>query len=238
MIGQQRVLALIPARGGSKRLPGKNIKSLAGKPLIAWSIECAHRQPEIDDVVVSTDTPEIAEVARRFGVEVPWLRPAELASDTASSLDVVKHALATQAALGRHYDYLVLLQPTTPFRDPAMLSTALALCQQAKGAPVLAFGAVQTHPGWCFKQTSEGRLVRYVDLDPGITRSQDLPPAYALSGSFYVIGVARFLAEPTFMTTDMQGVFSTDRRYDCDIDDETDWLVAEALASRESASIA
>lgn len=237
MIGPQRVLALITARGGSKRLPGKNIKPLAGKPLIAWSIEFAQHQPEIDELVVSTDAPEIAAVARRLGVEVPWLRPAELASDTASSVDVVKHALAAQAARGRHYDYLVLLQPTTPFRDPAMLSEALTRCQQAEGAPVLAFGAAQTHPGWCFRHDHAGRLVRYVDLDPGITRSQDLPPAYTVSGSFYVIGVARFLASPGFIAPDMQGVFSADRRYDCDIDDEMDWLVAEALARRESDAV-
>jgi len=224
-----RVLALIPARGGSKRLPGKNIKPLGGKPLIAWSIEFALGQAEIDDVVVSTDTREIAKVARQFGADVPWMRPTELASDTATSVEVVQHALSAQAALGHQYDYLVLLQPTTPLRDPAMFREALTRCHQAAGAPVLAFADAHPHPGWCFRYDHAGRLVRYVDLDPGITRSQDLPPAFAISGSLYVIGVARFLAEPGFTGADMQGVFSTNRRYDIDIDDEIDWLVAEAL---------
>lgn len=229
MIGNQKVIALITARGGSKRLPGKNIKPLAGKPLIGFTIEFARSQPEIDRIVVSTDSPEIAEVARNFGADVPWLRPAELSGDTTSSADVVKHALAELARSEDMFDYLVLLQPTTPFRDPAMLTEALNLCRRAGGAPVIAFGAAKSHPCWCFRQTADGRLVRYVEPDLAVTRSQDLPAAFEVSGSLYVIGVERFLKDESFIAPDLQGVFSNHRRYDCDIDDEIDWLVAEAM---------
>lgn len=232
MISGQRVLALIPARGGSKRLPGKNIKCLAGKPLIAWSIDFARAQDEIDDVIVSTDSQDIAEVARKFGADVPWLRPASLASDTASSVDVVKHALNELQNAGRQFEYLVLMQPTTPFRDPAMLQEALIKCHASGGAPVVAFCNAKTHPSWCFWRTAGGEMVRSGDRGADVTRSQDLPPAYQISGSLYVVGVERFLQEETFFSHDMQAVISTKRVYDCDIDDEIDWHLAEALGRR------
>lgn len=230
MINNQRVLALIPARGGSKRLPGKNIKPLAGKPLIAWSIEFAQQQPEIDDIVVSTDAAEIAEVARRFGVNVPWLRPTELGSDSANSIDVIKDALVAQANNGFHYEYLVLLQPTSPFRNPDMLKEALIRCHNAHGAPVVAFGKAKTHPCWCFKQDCDGHLSRYAELDPTITRSQDLPLALEITGNLYVIGTQRILDGGGFFDADMQAVISNERTYDIDIDDELDWVQAESIA--------
>lgn len=224
-----KTLALIPARGGSKRLPGKNIKVLNGKPLIAWSIEFAQLHSGVDHIVVSTDDPKIAEVASNCGVDVPWMRPITLASDTSSSVDVARHALETEAEAGRNYDYLVLLQPTTPFRDPAMLDEALVRCRQGGGIPVIAICPAKTHPYWCFKQGVDG-LTRYVGQEINISRSQDLPAAYEVSGGIYVIGVPYFLEHMAFITSDMQAVISSHRQYDCDIDDDIDWLVAESVA--------
>lgn len=224
-----KTLALIPARGGSKRLPGKNIKILNGKPLIAWSIEFAQQHSGVNHIVVSTDDPKIAEVASNCGVDVPWMRPAALASDTASSVDVARHALEAEAEAGRDHDYLVLLQPTTPFRDPAMLDEALVRCRQGGGRPVIAICPAKTHPYWCFREEGAG-LIPYHNNDANISRSQDLPTVYEVSGGLYVIGVPYFLEHMAFITSDMQAVISSGRQYDCDIDDEIDWLVAESVA--------
>lgn len=231
MSAAARVLALIPARAGSKRLPGKNIKPLHGKPLLAWTVEFACGVAELDDVLVSTDAESIAAVARQYGAQVPWLRPAELASDTASSVAVIQHALAAQAAAGKHYQYLVLLQPTTPFRDEAMLREALRRCQAADGAPVWAFAAAKSHPQWCYKRQDDGHFHSYITASQEVSRSQDLPAAYQASGSFYVIGVQRFLSSANLGGEDLQGVLSNDPVYDSDIDDIYDWMRAEAIAA-------
>ena len=118
MINGKTVIAIIPARGGSKGLPGKNIKPLCGKPLIAWSIEAGLASQYIDEVMVSTDSEEIANIAREFGASVPFLRPVELASDTATTLDAVKHVIEYyENECNRYFDYIVLLEPTSPLRE-------------------------------------------------------------------------------------------------------------------------
>lgn len=139
-----RVLALIPARGGSKRLPRKNVLPLAGRPLIAWTIQAALEVGGIDDVVVSTDDPEIAEVSRAAGALVPFRRPPALASDEATTLDVVWHALAE---LGDRHDWLVLLQPTSPLRTAADIAGALDLARR-RNAPVTSIACPGKPLGW------------------------------------------------------------------------------------------
>ena len=128
MINNKRVVAIIPARGGSKRLPRKNVLPLAGKPLIVWSIEAALASVYIDKTIVSTDDAEIAEISRIAGASVPFMRPPELASDTATSADVVMHALDYLDSQNDHYYYSVLLQPTSPLRTNTDIDAALELC--------------------------------------------------------------------------------------------------------------
>ena len=128
MIGDKSVLALIPARGGSKGVPGKNIRPAGGKPLIAWTIEAAKCSRYIDRLILSTDDPAIVAVAKQFGCDVPFMRPAELATDQADSMVVVRHALQ---AIGERYDYLVLLQPTSPLRIAADIDAAVERCLQS-----------------------------------------------------------------------------------------------------------
>jgi CMP-N-acetylneuraminic acid synthetase len=226
-------LALILARGGSKRLPGKNVKLLGNFPLIAWSINFAKGHPGIDNIVVSTDDSEIAQVSREYGVDVPWLRPAEFASDTATSVDTILHALKTEAMAGREYDQLVLLQPTSPFRDPAMLTEALEVSRANEGCPVVAVGAAKSHPLWCYKVTAEGTAVPYVSNNEGaVSRSQDLPLAYEITGNLYVVGVKSFLENPEFLNARSRVVVSTNKILDCDIDDELDWELATSIAKK------
>lgn len=226
-------LALILARGGSKRLPGKNVKLLGGLPLIAWSINFAKDHPAIDRIVVSTDDPEIARIARENGVDVPWLRPPELASDTATSVDAVLHALEAESVAGREYEQIVLLQPTSPFRDPSMLTDALKISKSNDGCAVIAVGSAKTHPLWCLKLTERGEAVPYVSQSEKTPdRSQDLPLAYEVTGNLFVIGVRRFIENRTFLDQRTRVVMSTDRRLDCDIDDELDWEVAASVAKK------
>ena len=130
MIGQQRLLAIIPARGGSKRLPGKNIMDLAGKPLIAWTIEAALNSKYIDRVVVSTDDQEISNVSIKYGVEVPFLRPKSLATDDASSIDTIINVLGEIKIIDQHYEYIVLLQPTSPLRTEIDIDKAIELLEK------------------------------------------------------------------------------------------------------------
>ncbi|MBT8568325.1 acylneuraminate cytidylyltransferase family protein [Polynucleobacter paneuropaeus] len=238
MINGKRILAIIPARGGSKRLPSKNIKLLGDRPLIAWTIEFALKQKEIDEVLVSTDSKEIAGVALEFGAQVPWLRPSVYSSDVATSSTVVRHALEELMKLNKYFDYLVLLQPTTPFRESKIFREAILLCESSNGAPVVGFCAAKTHPYWVFKKCGDKAGIEpYFQGATNLTRSQDLPAAYEVSGSIYVMGVSQFLAENTFITKDMKAVFSNDRHYDCDIDDEIDWLFAEALLNKMQHSV-
>ena len=124
-IGKKRVLALIPARGGSKGLPRKNVRNICGKPLIAWSVEAAKKCRYTDAVVVSTDDREIADAAQSAGAAVPFMRPAELATDAASSMDVILHAISYFEKKGESFDVLVLLQPTSPLRDSGHVEEAL-----------------------------------------------------------------------------------------------------------------
>ena len=225
------MLALVLARGGSKRLPRKNIRLLGGKPLIAWSIECARALPGVDEVLVSTDDAEIADVARSCGAVVPWLRPADLASDTASSADAIAHAIERCREDGRTFDILLLLPPTSPFRDLQVLTYALALCIEADGAPVVGFAKASSHPGWCFTLDDLGYPIPVMDAKGVTQRSQDLPAVYEVSGNFYVIGTAEFARDPSFFTPSTRAVVTEDRRLNVDIDDAFDWLVAQAVAT-------
>jgi CMP-N,N'-diacetyllegionaminic acid synthase len=182
-----RLLAIIPARGGSKGLPGKNIRRLAGLPLIAHSIRLARLCPEIDRAIVSTDSPEIAEVARAHGGDVPFLRPPELARDDTAMWPVVRHALhAIEDAEGRTYDAVVLLDPTTPSRLPEEVAGAWRLLQERGDADgVIGVSRPEFNPLWNCWMVRDGWM-RPVFEDSGrYTRRQDVPTVYRINASLY-----------------------------------------------------
>lgn len=185
MIGERRVLGLITARGGSKGLPGKNILPAAGKPLIAWTIDAARASRAIDRLVLSTDDVAIANVARAHGCDVPFMRPPELATDTASSMDVVMHAL--DAIPG--FDIVVLLQPTSPLRTAADIDDACNAFSTSGAPACVTVSLVEQSPYWMY-QLGEGQTLQPILVAPvGISRRQDLPPIYALNGAVYVADV-------------------------------------------------
>lgn len=227
-----KTLAIIPARGGSKRLPGKNIKPLLGTPLIAWSIRFARRVAQFDHLVVSTDDPAIAAVCRAEGVEVPSLRPARLASDTASTLDVVLDVLDRETAAGRDYDTVALLQPTSPMRELSRWSEAFALLDKPAVSAVVGVAPARTHPYHSFRMDAAGHLDPFGDAAGLKLRGQDLPAAVQVIGNLYLIGQATLRQEKSFFPADSCGVLCDKPFENVDIDDELDWLIAETIAAK------
>ena len=217
------ILALIPARGGSKGIPRKNIRSMAGKPLIAWTIEAALGATGLARVVVSTDDPEIAEVARAAGAEVPFLRPAELARDETSGLDPVLHAIDLLPG----HSSVLLLQPTSPLRTSADIDGCLALATTSASPSVVSVSEPATHPYWTYRMTGDRHLQSVFEADKGVRR-QDLPPVYALNGAMYFAGVEWLRRGRQFVGPETLGFVMPPER-SIDIDTMLDWSLAELL---------
>lgn len=177
-----RVLALITARGGSKGLPRKNILPAAGRPLIAWTIDAALKSSVIDRVVLSSDDDEIINTAIEYGCDVPFRRPPELATDQASSIEVVDHAL--KALPG--YDYLILLQPTSPFRTSTDIDAAFRLMQERGASSCVSVCEVEQSPYWMYTLDERGHLINMLPSLEGVNRRQDLPSVYMLNGAIYI----------------------------------------------------
>lgn len=188
MSSRPRVLAIIPARGGSKGLPGKNIRQLAGMPLIGHTIRFAQMCPQIDRCIVSTDSNEVAEVVRRLGGDVPFMRPAELAQDDTPMWPVLRHALSRmEESDGQPYDLVLQLDPTSPAREFSDVSGALErleACPEADGV----IGVSQPHfnPQWVCVVDKDGWMTDLMDQGDGFGRRQDVPPVYRINGSLYV----------------------------------------------------
>ncbi len=225
-----KTLALIPARAGSKRVPGKNVRSFLGKPLVQWSIEFALSYPGFHRVLVSTDDTAVATVAEVAGAAVPWLRPVELASDTASTLDVALHALDACAADGERYDWLALLQPTSPLRRRQRWDEAFARLSMG-GSGAVGVSAVEQHPYWTYLLSDDGRMNACFPGKTGL-RSQDLPTAAAVNGALYLVSVEALREQRRFVPAGAFGVLFDDALECIDIDTEADWVAAETLAAR------
>jgi CMP-N,N'-diacetyllegionaminic acid synthase len=183
-----RVLGVIPARGGSKTLPGKNIRPLLGLPLIGHSLRCAAMCPDLTRTIVSTDSEQIADVARSLGGDVPFARPAELAGDETPMLPVLKHALATiEEAEGRPYDALLLLDPTSPGRTPDDVKRAVEILSQSPDADgVVACSRPTFNPFWVGVIDRDGYAEKAFDTTTHFTRRQDVPSFYRINGSLYL----------------------------------------------------
>lgn len=229
MINGKPVLAVIPARGGSKGIPRKNIKLLGGKPLITWAIECALAVPQIDRVIVSTDDEEIAQVARNAGADIPFLRPAELARDDTQGIMVELHAIDQLP----RYDYIVRLQPTSPFRSVGDVQTALSLSEQHDGDPVVSLTETDKPPEWIFRMTADKLLKPVVDTPISSTNRQALQPAYVLNGAVYVGSAVYLKTHKSFLTSDSRG-FSMPARRSFDLDTLEDWEIAETMVVKNS----
>lgn len=221
------LLALIPARGGSKGILRKNIRPFCGKPLLQWSIDVALAAACVDQVVVSTDDSEIADLAKAGGAEVPFLRPAELATDKSPGIAPVLHALEH---LPRVSDVL-LLQPTSPLRTSADIEAIVALRQQAGCESAVSLTPSAKHPAWMYKLSQEQWLEPLLELDE-IDCRQLLPPAYVLNGALYLASREFLRREQVFIAAGTIGYLMPPER-SMDIDTQLDWNLAEFLMKQQ-----
>ena len=224
-----KILALITARSGSKRLPGKNIRLLAGKELIVWSIDQVKNIPEICDILISTDDPVIADLCKDAGAYVPWLRPAELATDTATSVDVALHALDWYEAEKGVVDGILLLQPTSPFRTKATIDRGIELFCKHACKPVLGVSPTHAHPMWILK-IEDNYLVPFMSQHGLETRSQDLCPAYVVNGCFYLISPKELRETRSFLGNKAVPLVIESPQESIDIDTDWDFKMAEFIA--------
>lgn len=222
MIGGRLVLGLIPARGGSKGVPRKNLRPLAGRPLIAWTIEAAQRSATIDRLVLSSDDAEIIGVATALGAEAPFVRPAELATDEADAMSVVRHALAQ---LPEPYDYLVLLQPTSPLRQAGDIDRTIEVCAR-HGAPCVSVCEPDKSPYWMFECGADGRLAPLLQTLP--KRRQDAPAVAVLNGAVYAAETNQLRAGHDFLGPQTV-YYMMPKERSIDIDRELDFAIAELL---------
>lgn len=213
-----KVLALITARGGSKGLPRKNVLLAGGKPLIAWTVQAALESQFIDRVVLSSDDDEIMVAAEAAGCEVPFRRPSHLATDKASSMDVVKHAL--QELPG--YDYLVLLQPTSPLRTCEDIDAAFQLMLSKNSPACVSVSEVDQSPYWMYQLTNENKLVNILEPLGNFNRRQDLPTIYTLNGAIYIAKVEWLLKIEKFVNTETIA-YQMPKNRALDIDDINDF---------------
>lgn len=224
MFGKQKILALIPARGGSKGIKDKNIISLAGKPLIAYSIEAAKKSKYIDSIVVTTDSEKIAEVAKRYGARVPFLRPAELAADTSKTIDAVLHAIKTLKSMGENYDTLVLLQPTQPLRTTDDIGKAIELYYESGENGLVSISSVDDSPLLIRSIDEDGKLINLLSQN-STCRRQDMPNYYKVNGCIYINKIDEINENTSF--NDNKVPFIMDKEHSIDIDELSDLWMAE-----------
>lgn len=190
-----KVLALITARGGSKGLPRKNVLLAGGKPLVAWTVDAAISAECVERVVLSSDDHEIMDAARSAGCDVPFCRPAHLASDVATSIDVVLHALDQLPG----YQYVLLLQPTSPLRTAADIDAAFELMIESGAPSCVSVCDVDQSPYWMYRVVEGNKLQRLLPDVDRVTRRQDLPPTYALNGAIYIAQIDWLRANKSFL---------------------------------------
>ena len=230
-----KILAIIPARGGSKGIPRKNIKILGNKPLIAWSIDAAKRGNLIDRVVVSTDDEEIAAVAQEHGAETPFLRPKELAQDLTPTLPVLEHAVRWLQDNEKYIpDVVVLLAPTFPFREQKHIEESIRLLEESKADSVVSVVEVtgQYSPYWQFMLNEKGRLKLFTgdgDIKNVIPSRQELPTTYIRNSALYVFKRDLLFRNPSSIYGDDTVPYVMEKKYSLDIDTEEDWKIAESF---------
>ncbi|AMV71857.1 N-acetylneuraminate cytidylyltransferase [Desulfuromonas sp. DDH964] len=227
MIANKTVLAIIPARGGSKGVPRKNIYEVAGKPLIAWTIESARKSKYIDRLILSSDDAEIIAVAREWGCDVPFVRPAKLSQDDTPGIEPVIHAI--NALPG--YDYVVLLQPTSPLRTVENIDKAIEMCLDKHAAACVSVTEPDKSPFWMFTVNADGKMRKLLESGTSFARRQDLPPVYALNGAVYVADT-RTIVETRSFVTETTVPYIMSKNNSVDIDTEEDMVVAEVFLNR------
>ena len=225
-----KILTIIPARGGSKGIPRKNIKPLAGKPLIYYTIDCARAICDDEDICVSTDDDEIIQVVEDYGLKVPFKRPAELATDTAGTYEVLLHALDFYEQMGRRYDVVVLLQDTSPFRTANHLKEALKLYTPDVDM-VVSVKECAANPYYCVFEENEKGFLQVCKGDGTIFRRQDAPKVWEYNGAIYIINTES-LKKQHMHQFGKRIKYVMDAKSSFDLDTMNDWIIAETIKNK------
>ncbi len=230
------LLAIVPARGGSRGVPGKNIAPVAGKPLIAWTLEAAHGASCLDRVIVSSDNQEIIEISASYGVEAPFVRPEELAGDDTPGIMPVLHAIKW---LGEnenyHPDFVVLLQPTSPLRTSEDIDSAFKLAIEKNAESVVSVVPTHHHPYWTKKVTPDGQMEDFIPQAQAPQVRQELTDAYALNGAVY-IARSKFVLKEKGWYADNTYAYIMPPERSLDVDTSWDLYLADLLLKEKYVS--
>lgn len=232
MYNNKKILAIIPARGGSKGIPHKNIMKINNKPLIAYSIEAANGSKCIDYILVSTDDNEIKNVSLNYGAKVPFLRPEEISNDTAKSIDVVLHAVEFLKSKGEEFHYVVLLQPTSPLRSSQDIDSAIELLMKKEEESLVSVCEASENPV-LMRIIENDKLKSFVEFKGDNLRRQDLPKFYIFNGAIYINSVEMLFKEKTFVN-ETTIPFVMDSKKSIDIDNLLDAKLAELIFREKS----
>lgn len=225
MIKDKKILAVIPARGGSKGIPNKNIVDLCGKPLIAYSIEEALKTKYIDKVIVSTDSEKIKDISLKWGADLPFMRSNELSSDSAKSIDVVLNCLEYFNNVDEYYDYVILLQPTSPLRNCKDIDDALEMIINKNGSSLVSVCPVEQNPV-LMRTIENDRMNEIVNCQNDNLRRQELPEFYIFNGAIYINSVDMLYNEKAFVNENTIP-YVMDKNKSIDIDEPKDIVLAE-----------
>ena len=233
MYKNKSFLAIIPARGGSKGLPRKNIKKLKGTPLIGWTIKTALNSKYLDEIIVSSEDDEIINVVKKFGLSVPFKRPNELAKDTSTSYSVVEHAVEFLKKQGKLYDFIVLLEPTSPLREKSDIDNMIRkIVNSSKFDAIISVGEVTLHPSSMKRISDNGQISSFFKNIKKATRRQDNEKAYFPFGVAYIVKTDILLSKKTFYP--VNSTFYKINRYQCfEIDDIYDFKIIEKIIEYE-----
>lgn len=224
MYRDKTFLVVIPARGGSKRLPRKNILNLCGKPLISYSIEAGLKSRYIDTTIVTSDNEEILSIAKQYGAKT-IKRPDDLANDTATTFDAIRHTIENV----EDYDYIVLLQPTSPLRNEKHVDEAIELLESKNADAVVSVCEMDHSPLWSNTLPQDGNMTNFLRDEVLNKRSQDLEKYYRLNGAIYICKTDKLLKEKKFMLKESIFAYKMDSESSVDIDEEIDFKIAQSI---------
>jgi CMP-N-acetylneuraminic acid synthetase len=232
MLNGKKFIGIIPARAGSKGFPGKNIKNLSGKPLVVWSIEQALKSKYLDRVFVSTDGNDIADIAKNAGINIPFLRPAEIANDTSPTSEAVLHTLDVFEQSGEVFDYIVLLEPTSPLRKKNDIDDAIErIVQHSDAECLVSVGEVHMEHPQIVKTIIGGYVSPYLNKDINIYQRQQADKVYFPYGVIYISMVSAFKATRTFYTSKTIP-YPIERWQNYEIDDGIDFMIVETILQK------
>ena len=223
------ILGLILARSGSKGIKQKNISKLCGKPLIAWTINSALKSKRLTDVILSTDSTTIAKIGKKFGADVPFIRPLKFSKDKSPSIDAIEHAIKWLRKKGKNYEFVVLLEPTSPLRDHNDIDLAINKVIKLKAQSLVSVSkAVALHPAYLYKKTKTEKIKPFKTYKKKYIRRQDIEPVYFMEGTIYISKVSTLLKKKTFCHKNTL-MYEVPKWKSLEIDDSLDLILVRAI---------